>query len=218
MMIRDAMRRRLAATTANEGGFTLIEIIVVSVIMTIVMVIFTAGISQAFSAESKVDTSVSGDNQLVIAFQRLDKQVQYSSAISNYGTVVNTNFSPATTDPVIDWLTTNTGTPICTELRINTATGLLQQRTWTQNASPLVPSGWQTLAAGISAPTQPFVLTQPVNVFQYQRLEIAITSTYGVNSNKSVKTSDITFTALNTSSSTAQTSAAVCTQARGVAW
>ena len=212
-----ALRRRLDRTTGNEDGFTLLELVVVMIIMTVVLLIFTSGITQAFSAENKVDTSVTGENQLVIAFQRLDKQVRYAAAISDVGVVSNTTTGKL--DPVVDWLTTYTGTSTCTEVRLNVGTSLLQQRTWTLNASPLIPTGWQTLAASISyTGTSPFVLTQPGTNFQYQRLEFAVTSSYGVNSSKSSKKSDVTFTALNTSPSTANTSSTTCTQARGVSW
>lgn len=222
-----ALRRRLVRATVDDSGFTLIELVVVLLIMTIVMIIFTAGISQAFSAENKEDTATRGQNQLIVAFQRLDKEVRYAAGITTPATVNNPNTGAV--DPVVEWLTTNTGTSVCTEVRLNTGTGQLQQRSWTYGLTPFVPGAWQQLADGITvtAPaTTPFTVYQSGSVVnatttattQYQRLEIAVTATYGVNSNKTSTSSDITFTALNTTSSTTNQTAVACAQGQGVSW
>jgi len=215
-------RARLARTNGDDSGFTLIEVVIVLVIMSIVLVIFTTGITQAFSAENKVDTASSAENQLVIAFERLDKEVRYASAISNPGTQAG--------DPVVEWLSpdlTVANQNICTEVRLDPSTGLVQQRTWIQNSSPLTPGGWAQLASGVAAATPaatgasasvlaPFATIQPDSVFQFQRIEFAVVSTFGTNSSATSKHSDITFTALNTTSSTS--SPTVCTEGRGVSW
>jgi prepilin-type N-terminal cleavage/methylation domain-containing protein len=217
-----AARQRLTATTNNDDGFTMLELIVVLVIMSIVMVIFTTGVTQAFSAEEKVDSAARSGNQLVIAFQRLDKEVRYAAAISTPATVNNPTTSKS--DPVVEWLTSFTGTSMCTEVRLNAGTSQLQQRTWTSGASVFTPTPWQTLAEGITA-TTPFVTIAPNTPdaggakFQYQRLEIAITSTTGTNQNKSAKFSDVTFTALNTTAATtAATAGGTCNEGRGLSW
>jgi hypothetical protein len=83
------------------------------------------------------------------------------------------------------------------------------------------------LASGVSATTPvatgsnvsivaPFATIRPDSVFQFQRVEFALLSTFGVNQNATTKKSDITFTALNTTSSTS--SSTVCTEGRGVSW
>jgi prepilin-type N-terminal cleavage/methylation domain-containing protein len=217
--MRAAVRRRIATVCGDDSGFSMIEVVVVMVIMSIVLIIFTTGVTQAFSAESKVDTASSAEGQLLTAFQRLDKEVRYSSGISSPGTQAG--------DPVVEFLSVFSGTAICTEVRLHTSTQQLQQRTWTQNTTPLVPGAWQQLAFNVSAATPtttgstivtvaPFATIGADSTFQFQRLEIAMSSKFGSNANATTKQSDITFTALNTTSATS--SSTTCTEGRGVAW
>jgi prepilin-type N-terminal cleavage/methylation domain-containing protein len=210
MGIRAALQRRLDRATANDSGFTMIEVVVVMVIMTVVLIIFTTGVTQAFSAENKVDTASNAEGQVLIAFQRLDKEVRYATGISAPGT--------SSGDPVVEWLTSFTGTTTCYQLRLHTATGQLQQRTWTDGVTPVVPTGWQQLATNVTS-TTPFVRVNPDSsgVFQFQRLEVAIAVTLGVNKTKTTKQSDITFTALNTTTSSA-TATDPCQGQRSNSW
>jgi prepilin-type N-terminal cleavage/methylation domain-containing protein len=226
------LRARFATVADGDTGFTMIEIVVVMVIMTVVLIIFTSGITQAFSAENKNDTAASAEGQLVVAFQRLDEEVRYASAISSPGTQSG--------DPVVEFLSPYLGSAtdnICTELRLHTSTGQLQQRTWTQGAvgSTPTPKAWQQLASSVVAGTPtavasagstststvvvvaPFATIGPNPVQQFQRLEVAVTAKFGVNQNATTKQSDITFTSINTTSAST-TNAAVCTEGRGVAW
>ena len=71
--VQAAIRGRMTRVVNNDNGFTMIEVVVVMVIMAVVLVIFTAGALQAFSAENKVDTAANAENQIVVAFQRMDK-------------------------------------------------------------------------------------------------------------------------------------------------
>jgi prepilin-type N-terminal cleavage/methylation domain-containing protein len=232
------LRARQAQITDDDSGFTMIEIVVVMVIMTVVLIIFTSGITQAFSAENKNDTSASAEGQLVIAFQRLDTEVRYASQISDPGTQSG--------DPVVEFLSpdlTNPTNNTCTEVRLHTPTGQLtgqlQQRTWTQGAvgTTPTPTGWQQLASSVIAGTlkatasagtastssvvvvAPFATIGPNPTQQFQRLEVAVNVTFGGNQNATTKQSDITFTSINsTSSSTGSTTTTVCNEGRGVAW
>jgi prepilin-type N-terminal cleavage/methylation domain-containing protein len=211
----EAFGRRVRERADGDGGFTLLEIVVVMTIMLIVMVVFTAGITQAYSAEDRVESASNAESQITIAFQRLDKEVRYASAVSNQGLVG--------TDTYVEWLTTNTGTPVCTELRLHTSNGQLQQRSWTQGMTPLVPGAWVPLASGITAtpstttpatPT-PFNVIQATSTFNFQRLQLELTATAGGGSTSTAKGTNITFTALNTSLNTA--SSTTCTEGRAVA-
>jgi prepilin-type N-terminal cleavage/methylation domain-containing protein len=227
-------RTRFATAARGDSGFTMIEIVVVMVIMTVVLIIFTSGITQAFSAENKNDTAASAENQLVVAFQRLDEEVRYASAISNPGT--------QSSDPVVEFLApalNTTSSNTCTEVRLHTSTGQLQQRTWTQGAVGVIPTptGWQQLASGVIAATPkatasagststssvvvvaPFATVGPNPTQQFQRLEVAVSVKFGSNQNATTKQSDITFTGVNTSSaSTGTATTTVCNEGRGVSW
>lgn len=190
----------------------MIEVMVTLTIMGILMVLFTTGILQVYTAENRVESATYGQGQVVTAFQRLDRTVRYASGISQPAVYSG--------DAYVEWVTTNTGTAVCTELRLHTANQQLQMRTWNQGMSPLVPSAWKPLAAQITPKTLPLSATSPFNLsnanasFDYERLEILITATSGRNNNKQPKSSDVTFTALNTSHSTSSTT--VCTEGRVV--
>ncbi len=208
--LREAVRRRLDRVTNNDSGFTMIEVVVVMVIMAVVLVIFTAGAMQAFSAENKVDTAASAENQIVVAFQRLDKELRYANAISTPGTQSG--------DPVVEFLSPNLNdtNSTCTEVRLHTSTGQLQQRTWTRRSLAdradglaavgfIARGGHPVDAASASSPVNvavvaPFAVIDPGATFVYQRIEVAVSVTYGVNANKTTKQSDVTFTAINSTS------------------
>jgi prepilin-type N-terminal cleavage/methylation domain-containing protein len=199
-------RQRLAERCADESGFTMIEIVVVMTIMSIVLVIFTSGITQAYSAENRVDAASNTEQQLVTAFQRLDREVRYAAGISGQGTVSG--------DPYVEFLSTNTGSSICTELRVHVATKQLQQRTWVQGTTPLVPGSWTQLASGVTSASS-FTFVAANNSFNFQRLTISLTATTGGNATAFTRQTHITFTALNTSLATS--SSTTCTEGRAVA-
>jgi prepilin-type N-terminal cleavage/methylation domain-containing protein len=200
------LEQRLRDRDADDNGFTMIEIVVTMTIMLIVLVLFTSGITQAYSAENRVDAAANSQGQLTIAFQRLDKEVRYAVGISNTGTVAG--------DQYVEFLTSFTGTPVCTEVRVHVATQQLQQRTWTQGMSPLVPSAWTQLASNVTS-TAPFTVTQAGSTLNFQRLRILLTVRTGSNATAATKNSDITFTALNTSLTTSSNT--ICTEGRAVA-
>jgi prepilin-type N-terminal cleavage/methylation domain-containing protein len=206
MRVLDRVRPKEAA---DEQGFTMIEVVVTLVIMSIVMVIFSTGIAQVFGVQNKVDAASNAQGQLTIAFQKLDKQIRYASGISQAGTLNG--------DPVVEYLTSFTGVNTCTELRLHN--NQLQQRTWLQSsaASPPVPSPTvlAPLASYLSGST-PFTVTDAGATYNYQQLEIAVTATYGTGRNAISRQSDITFTALNTTQTANNDS--VCTEGRSAPW
>lgn len=200
-----ALWTRLRDRAASDDGFTMLDMVVTMTVMSIVMVLFSAAVEQIYSAEEHTETTSTSQSLSVTAFQRLDKQIRYASGISTQGVV--------SSDPYIEWQTTNTGTAICTELRVHVATGLLQERTWTSGMSPLVPSAWRPLASGVTS-TAPFTFIPATSTFLFQRMEVNLAIKTGSNRNATVRQSDITYTALNTSLATSSTS--ICSEGRVV--
>jgi hypothetical protein len=122
----------------------------------------------------------------------------------------------------VEYLNTNRGTEICTQLRL-TPGGLLQRRTWNRNQTPIRPTNWTVLASNVdnTGNTNPFTFTaaDPASASgalggsNFHQLTIKLAA-LGQN-NKPVTESTIKFTALNTSLAT--TSVGICTEGRAIA-
>lgn len=211
-MGRIMMGRRRAA----DGGYSLIEVLMGMVCMSILMTLVTSAIIQIYHSVNSVDAASAAQSQIDTTFVRLDKEIRYARGVSNPGTVDG--------DQYVEYLLDVDSVDTCVELRLHNATGELQRRQWVKNQTPPAPTGWQTLASSISA-TTPFTVTPaqsdlPTDV-RYQRLTVDIFSTTGggPGQNSSAaragarRETDVTFAALNT---TAIDNSATCTEARGV--
>jgi prepilin-type N-terminal cleavage/methylation domain-containing protein len=179
-----------------DAGVSLVELVVTMTIMSIFMAIFTTAAVQMFHYETDAETATSAKTQIHIAFLRLDKDIRYASAIS----VPNTSY--------VEYLRTDLPDPVCTELWMDTAGRQLRRRTWVQGTTP--GSDWGTIVSGVSA-TQPFTLLPPVIPFTTQRLRVNLV-VGPAGSTGSSRVMDLTFTAANSTSSTAGGSA--CSEGR----
>lgn len=189
----------------SDAGFTLMEVVVASAVMSIFMAMFTTGIVQMYAFVNRNEISSTAQSQISLAFERLESDVRYAAGISTPGT--------AGGDPIVEFLTIGTGARVCTEVRLHAATGQLQRRRWTEGASPLVPTAWQSLAWGVSGAT-PFVVTAPSGGFTTQRLRLTVTATNGNSRVTATRQLQVTLTAVNTNLGTA--SSTVCTEGRAV--
>jgi prepilin-type N-terminal cleavage/methylation domain-containing protein len=184
----------------DDRGFTMTEIVVTMSVMSVVMAIFTAGVVQMYNTSNKTESLAVSQDQSNTAFLRLDKQIRYASGISTPGTAGGA--------PYVEYLLSGSGTATCYELRLTESK--LQQRIWPQGGS-IALSPWTVLSNGVSS-GQPFTYLPPDATFNFQRLRLQLTSTYGGNQTLSSANTDITFTALNTTLGTS--SASVCTEGR----
>ena len=183
----------------DDRGFTMTEIVVTMTVMSVVMTIFTGGILQLFNTSNKSESLAMSQAQNNTAFLRLDKQIRYASGIST---------PPTSGTPYVEYLLPGSGGATCYELRL--LNNMLQQRIWPQGGA-VADSSWTVLANGVSS-SQPFTYLAPDATFNFQRLRLQLTATYGGNQTMSLANADITFTALNTTLGT--TSASVCTEGR----
>ncbi|MGI8665516.1 MAG: PulJ/GspJ family protein [Jatrophihabitans sp.] len=204
------LRRRLDRVRQDEqAGFSLVETIMGMAIMAIFMGIFTGALLNMFGAANKVSTINETASQLNIAFGRLDKQVRYASAISPEGQNGGSWY--------VEFLTTNTGVSVCTQLKLNPGTQLLQERSWTVPASgAATPSSWSQLGNNISNGSQgptstdrPFQFTSAHGAVKFEQLTIRLFANERSNNSTSTSLSSVTFTALNTTTVTSTTG--VCT-------
>jgi prepilin-type N-terminal cleavage/methylation domain-containing protein len=209
--------------SSNDEGYSLIEVMMAMVCTGILMTLVTSAVTQIYHSVNSVDAVSAAQSQIDTAFARLDKEVRYAHGISDPGTVSG--------DPYVEYLVSADAADTCVELRLHTATGELQRRQWVKNQSPLVPSGWQTLAASVIATTpfqvssaEPVATTDPL----YQRLTLDVTSVTGGGDGLSTsaaragseRQTTVTFTALNAPISTdllnSNSFSATCTEGRGV--
>ena len=188
----------------SDDGITLIEVVVAMVLMSVVMAVFTGAIIRIYQVNGREQTATDAQAQINIAYIRLDREIRYAAGVSTPGTVSG--------DPYVEYLTSNTGTSVCTELRLHTVSGVsqLQWRSWTSGATP---GTWTPLVVGVTSST-PFTLKPADTTYNFERLEVSLNSAAGSASTSSTngRQTDVTFTAVNTSLST--DSSTICSEGR----
>ena len=196
----------------QDGGATMIEVVVSMVVMSVVMSIFTTGIVAIYRVINKTESLSSTQIQITTAFQRLDRELRYASAISQPNSVALGGAYYA------EYLMTNTGTDTCVQLRLKTSTSRLERRSWPQTAAPPTPSPWVLLVSPVariqSTPLLPFEFVPAGGTIHYQGLQLNVQTTAGTGPTATVRQTKVTFTALNTTIETA--SDAVCTEGRAI--
>lgn len=204
----ERVRARLRATRGDDRGFTMMEMMVGMTVMAIFMAIFTGSMIAIYSSADKAQAISTTSGQLNLAFDTLDREIRYASYISNPTTEASTGYW------IVSFQTTNTGSPVCTQLRIATPTGQLQQRTWSVvGASPNTTAsnvtGWTPLASNISnggaasgSSTVPFSLTGAGNTVTAEQLKVVLVASSGTGSMKASSTSTVSYVAINTNLTT----------------
>lgn len=179
---------------ANDDGFSLVEILVVLAITSVIGAVFTTGVLQLYRTAGAADNDYATQSQTSQALLRLEKQVRYAYS-------VGTPHLEGTT-PYLEYLVMAPVTPgsatlakRCVQLRLNDTS--LQTRYWATGSAGTV-TGWTQLAGGLVATTTPFVRTAPTTAVNHQLLTVRLAARSGT----SVRTSAMTFTALNTYAST----------------
>jgi prepilin-type N-terminal cleavage/methylation domain-containing protein len=198
---RPAMRRLICAGDLGDTGFTLAEVMVAMAVTSVVMALATTGMVQMYGFSDRSDVLSSNMMQLQIAFQQLDRSVRYATAISQPNATATTSG-----DWYVEWSSVTGTTTLCSQLRLEGSSGLLQRRS--QAAGGQV-SGWGTVASFLTW-AQPFTLqAASTSGYPHQRLTVDVTVQSAVNSSQPGRRSTISFTALNTSLTTL--SSGVCT-------
>jgi Tfp pilus assembly protein PilV len=211
MSILTVLKRRLAADpnedVSNESGFTMMETVVAMTIMTLFMAMFTAAIVSLYGTSSKAESVSQTSIQLSTAFQRLDKQTRYASAINAPNAIVTTSGAW-----YAEFVNTTTGQDVCTQLRV--VGGVLSERTWT--GTPAATVGFIVLANGLAQPTTtPFTFYPATGTQVEQRLRLTLTAPIVKSSTTSGL--NVTFSAMNSgqSSTTNDGLTLICQNAGG---
>ncbi|HKT04236.1 MAG TPA: prepilin-type N-terminal cleavage/methylation domain-containing protein [Rugosimonospora sp.] len=183
----------------HDEGYSLVEVLVAMMVMGIFLAMLTTGLIQVFRVVNRNDAFSIVQAQVNVAFLKLDRDIRYASNVSTPG--------QTGADWYVEYLTTYTGTSICTELRLQASTGQLQRRTWTQGGT--VSGGWSILATGLT-PAAPFTYLAADSTYNYPRVQLNLVASAGTGATAATKQFNVTFTAMNTTS----TSATVCTEGR----
>ena len=186
----------------DDAGFTMIDMMVAMTLMTIIMAIFTGTIVRMYRVAGNVDGKSAAQASINIAMQRLDREVRYAKGIST-PYLVNGN-------QYVDMLSfQRVGTANIQQcIQVRMVNGVLAQRTWTFNASPLNLSAWIPLASRLTSAT-PFTYRPPNDSVGYQQLTVALAG----GSGSSADSNTITFIALNSDRTTTQD---YCNAARAI--
>jgi prepilin-type N-terminal cleavage/methylation domain-containing protein len=196
------VRRPRPRPPTGDDGFSLTELLVAMGIASVVGIVFTTGILQIYRTASSAEGDSVTQQQLGQALIRLDLSLRYAYSI---GTVHTEG-----TAPYVEFLTraqdsTTSGfVQRCVQLRLTGTDSqnlALQTRYWNKTATAAQPSAWLPLATQLTtlAGAAPFIRVQPTATANHQLLTVQL----GARSSNSVKSSAITFTALNTYASTA---------------
>jgi type II secretory pathway pseudopilin PulG len=195
------MRRILRPVTPepdSEAGFTLVEVLVSAGVFSVVLLVFASGMMQMYRSVNKTEALNVAQAQLHLAFQRLDAEVRYASAIAE---------PSSTPDGHGDWYVEYVGAPgTCTQLKLDTARQRLQRRDWPAAAVP--GTGWRDLATGVQVSGPPFVLTEAGDdPSGHHRLTVTLTAVAGRTADATARATAVTFTALNSSVDTGRPTA-----------
>jgi prepilin-type N-terminal cleavage/methylation domain-containing protein len=149
--------RLLPARARDDRGFTLIELVVSMVIMTVIATITTAAVTQIYSAANKVDTTSYSRSQLTVAFRRLDTEMRYATWLGAAST------TPVGGSYYVEYAM---GATTCRELKFDTNAGVLSLYSWTLPST--TPANPVALASNVSLTggVQPF-FTQAIGTFPY---------------------------------------------------
>lgn len=180
----------------GDAGFTLLDTLMSTVVMTIVMAIFTSSVVAMYRTANAADARATAQTQIGMALERLDRQVRYAEGISQvYGAGM-----------YVDFLTVRQGRRQCVQLRV--ANGVLAQRTWTYQRTPIDLSAWVPLASGVTS-TAPFTYVPPSATLGYQQLRVSLSVTTADGRDANVTS----FTAMNSSRTSGND---YCSAARGL--
>lgn len=188
----------------------MIELVVGMTLMAVFMTMFTAAITTMYRSANKTESLNRTSAQLNLAFDKLDSSVRYASSISTPGQGPGGAW-------YVELRTTNTGSPICTQLKVSPTSQQVQRRSWPSplpaaTAAPAWVPVANNITNGAGAPgsvAQPFVLVDPSTALPYQQLRVHLESTTGNGASVTTSVADVQFTAVNSSSDAL--SSGICT-------
>lgn len=133
-----------------DGGFSLPELLVAMLILTVVSSVFMAGIIQMSRNTVQSEITVDAADSVRRVFQRLDKEMRYADAVNFPGTSGTGRRYLEFRVPAV---AARTGVTTCVQWRWDPATERLESRTWAETAGTLPAFG--TVATDVVLGTDP---------------------------------------------------------------
>ena len=202
---------------ASDAGFTLVELMVSMVLLVVVSAVSLAAVNLMFKdvrLQQAQSDNLDGGRQ---ALALLDRQVRYADFINTPGTTADgsqwVEWRQGSTDP--------SDTPTCYQWRWDKPTGRMLFRSWHQLLDGPVDrvSAWNLRATGVAPLTvggvtrSIFALPNPTDpatgALKRTQLTVSFLSTHG-SSSKIATDTQVTLTALNTSTSGLSSAPQVC--------
>lgn len=184
---------------AGDGGFTLLELMVGASVMSVVTAIAAGGLVTMYHTVDKTDAAVQAQTSLLAAFNKLDHEVRYAMRVNNEG-------STAALWSVTYVIPDGADNKTCVQLTLPKTGGTLLRRQWTRPDVQTTPTAAATAVANDLLPktagSTPFAVVAggTASTKPFDTMELNVTSTVGVGTHAASKTYDLTFTALNTAS------------------
>ncbi|UCN16421.1 PulJ/GspJ family protein [Cellulomonas iranensis] len=168
--VHDGARRR------RDDGVTLVELIVSMGIFTVLIAVVMGGVVMMTRSTVRADVTVTADDGLRTAFQRLDRQVRYAEAVNFPG---NGTQGRRYVEFRVSAAVSATGRATCTQWRWDPTAGTLDRRSWEDRAGVAVPA-FATVVADVQPPadgvtaTYPFELLKATSDNPRQRLVVRL--------------------------------------------
>ena len=193
------MRRR-------DAGFSLMEVMVGSAVMSVVMAVATSAFVQMYRTANRTEAGALTETSLMASFSRLDREVRYAYRI-------NAPYQPDANTFAVDYVVPDaTSTLLCVQLTQPVSGGALIRTQWPQTstsadpaaissgvATSLVSANTTTAAGGAQVTANPFtVRTTGQDGSNFDRLRINVDSTAGLADKGATRNYNQQFTALNT--------------------
>ncbi len=139
----------------EEGGFTLVEVLIVMFLLVVVFTLCTMSLISMQRSVSTTDARTQAQDQVRLAVQQIDRQVRSGNIFYNPFTPAPWSGTPVNGGMAMIVFTQANGNNRCVEWQVSTA-GQLQSRSWTQtwqtDGSPTVVP-WATIATGLTNTT-----------------------------------------------------------------
>lgn len=188
----------------GDAGVSLIELIVAMGLMGTFMAIFTGAVLQIYGTVNRNEAIGDSQTQVTLAMGRLDKEIRYAAEVGVPGTVSGVSYA--------EYFTTNEGVSRCGQLRMDPVNDQLKLRSWTLGATP---PAWNTVPV-LVAHVDSISFPTARQTSGYQQLRIQLQASAGGAAANVTKDTDVTFAALNSTASGANTSVTTCAAGRTI--